>query len=157
MDISIITAFDQNQLIGANNQLPWHIPEDLLYFKKTTLHMPIIMGRKTYESIGRPLPKRENIVISSTLSQAGVTILKTPDDVFKLPFKHVFIIGGKTLYDYFLPKSTHLYITHIDASFSGDTYFPNIAWKQWKLIHETPFQSKAAPGRFCIYERATSD
>lgn len=154
MELSIITAFDNNQLIGHNNRLPWHIPEDLAYFKKTTLNHPIVMGRKTFESIGKPLPKRMNIIVSATLPpQDNLIILSSPDDLFSLPFKKAFIIGGETLYQHFLPKSHFLYITHIDKSYSGDRFFPKINWDQWvKIKEEIP---QEATCRFCVYKNAT--
>jgi dihydrofolate reductase len=153
MDISIITAFDKNQLIGSNNQLPWNIPEDLAYFKQQTLHHPIIMGRKTYESIGRPLPNRTNIVISSTLSDDRVQVIRTLDDVFKLNFPHVFVIGGNSLYNFFLPHSNKLYITHIDHVFQGDVFFPIINWSQWVLHSKIDFRNTNNQGQFAVYHR----
>jgi dihydrofolate reductase len=156
MNLSIITAFDQNQLIGQNNSLPWNIPEDLAYFKRTTINQPIVMGRKTFESIGRPLPKRSNIVISSQLSHDGLIILPNPDQVFDLDLEHAFIIGGAKLYQYFLPHCQKLYITHIEKAFSGDTYFPKINWENWNIISETPFKSEDTHCRFSVYERQSS-
>lgn len=153
MDISIITAFDKKQLIGKNNQLPWHIPEDLQYFKKTTLNHPIVMGRKTFESIGKALPSRTNIVISSTLQpQKDIILLSSPEQLFSLDIEKAFIIGGSSLYQYFLPKSHYLYITHIDNIFSGDTFFPEIDWEQWVKITETCFISNGTSCRFCLYQ-----
>lgn len=153
MDLSIITAFDSNQLIGQNNSLPWNIPEDLAYFKRITLNHSIIMGRKTFESIGKPLPNRLNFVISSQLSLDGVIVLHHPDEVFKLDIEDAFIIGGAKLYQYFLPHCQKLYITHIEKTFSGDTYFPKINWDEWHVVSETPFQSNGISGRFSVYER----
>lgn len=153
MNLSIITAFDQNQLIGKNNTLPWIIPEDLAYFKKTTINQPIIMGRKTFESIGKPLPKRSNIVISSQLTHNDLIILSNPNQIFNLDIEHAFIIGGAKLYQHFLPHCQKLYITHIEDTFIGDTYFPKIDWAQWNTISETPFTSNDTRGCFSIYER----
>lgn len=153
MNLSIITAFDQNQLIGKNNSLPWNIPEDLAYFKRTTINQPVIMGRKTFESIGRPLPKRSNIIISSQFSHDDLIILPNPDLVFDLDIEHAFIIGGSKLYQHFLPHCQKLYITHIEKAYTGDTYFPKIDWKQWNIISETPFKSSDTQCRFSVYKR----
>lgn len=153
MEIALITAFDKNQLIGNNNQLPWSIPEDLAYFKKTTLNHPIVMGRKTYESIGHPLPKRTNIVISSTLPpQRNITILPSPDSLFNLKLEKVFIIGGSKLYQHFLPKASLLYITHINDTYEGNIFFPPINWKEWDIIST----NENSPLTFSIYRRKHS-
>lgn len=153
MNLSIITAFDQNQVIGNDQKLPWHIPEDLAYFKTTTLNHPIIMGRKTFESIGKPLPKRTNIVISSSLKRDDIIILDSPDQIFSLDLDSAFIIGGASLYQYFLPKCTLLYVTHIDGKFTGNIHFPKINWEEWTCISETKSISGSVPIRFCIYKR----
>jgi dihydrofolate reductase len=127
--IILIAAHDSNFAIGINGKIPWHYPEDLKFFKKTTLGFPIIMGRKTFESIGsKPLPGRPNIILSSTLqSQEGIQILDDPAKVFDLEFDtdKLFIVGGSAIYEYFLPFAEELYITEIKESFIGDTFFPN--------------------------------
>lgn len=157
MKICLIAAFDRNQLIGSNNQLPWHIPEDLAYFKKVTVNNTIVMGRKTFDSIGKPLPNRKNIVISKNLGPVdGITIIQQPDSLLDLAEETVFIIGGASIYKHFLPIATKLYITHIDATFSGDVYFPTINWEQWDLDHESmlsPGPNQPHNVRFCTYSR----
>ena len=155
MKISIITAFDYNQVIGLNNQLPWHIPEDLKYFKKVTLNKTIVMGRKTFESIGKPLPNRKNIIVSSTLNSPNLTILKSPSDILSLPDEDIFIIGGSSIYQYFLPHCHNLYITHIDQTFQGDCHFPTIDWHQWQTISEEKLENSPYDFdvRFCQYQR----
>lgn len=161
MQINIITAFDLNQLIGNAGQLPWSLPEDLQYFKTITLHHPIVMGRKTYESIGRPLPKRHNIVISKTLNpQPGITVIQCPSQLAGLKLDApAFIIGGQAIYDSFLPQATLLYITHLDNTFEGNVYFPNIDWSQWKLMNQlTKHASDHIPfsRRYCVYQRVST-
>ena len=150
MDIALIAAFDEKQLIGNGHKLPWSIPKDLQYFKKTTLHHPIVMGRKTYESIGKPLPNRTNIVISRTLSpKPGIIVLSDPEQLYSLKYEKVFIIGGAKIYQYFLPQTKYLYITHIAGNYTGDTFFPPLSWDQWETISE----ENDPPCTFSIYRR----
>ena len=136
--LSMIAAMGKDRVIGLNNKMPWHLPADLLFFKKTTLGNPIIMGRKTYESIGRPLPKRLNIVLSrdKDLEIEGCTVVNKLDDALALvqTFDEAFIIGGAHLYNLFLSKADRLYLTLIDKAFEGDTYFPDYTQYQWKEI-----------------------
>ncbi|MBC9131631.1 type 3 dihydrofolate reductase [Frischella sp. Ac48] len=139
MILSIIVAMANNQVIGLNNQMPWHLPADLAWFKKNTLHKPVIMGRKTFESIGRPLPNRHNIIISrtpqtsnnpnitwTTSLPAALAIVKTSPEVF--------IIGGGNIYQQVLPQVNRLYLTHINTDVAGDTHFPNYHCEQWQSI-----------------------
>lgn len=129
--LSIIVAMDQNGVIGRNNDLPWHLPNDLKYFKKTTEGKTVVMGRKCYESIGRPLPKRKNIVLSRTaFIQENVDWYSCIDEVLDLP-EEVFIIGGSQIYKALLPFCNRLYITKIHHEFEGDTFFPNIDLSEW--------------------------
>ena len=155
MQLSLITAFDQQLLIGNGNALPWHIPEDLAYFKETTLNHIIVMGRKTYDSIGKPLPKRRNIVLSKNLqSIPGVEVMNEINTILELAkSSQVFIIGGAEIYKLFLPYATTLHITHIDDTFSGDTYFPAISWQEWQLQSEVHgiSQRQQIPFKFCKY------
>ncbi len=109
---------DRNGLIGANGALPWHLPSDLRFFRDTTLGQIVVMGSKTYESIGRPLPNRINMILSR---KNGCTI----DRVLDLAKGNdIFVIGGANVYEQFIPLADRLIITHIDAEYSGDTYFP---------------------------------
>ena len=153
MQLSLITAFDQNQLIGDGNALPWNIPEDLAYFKKITTGKTVVMGRKTYESIGRPLPNRRNIVLSNHMqSLPNIEVIKDYQQVLELAASEsVFIIGGSEIYKLFLPFVTSLYITHIDSEFQGDTYFPSINLDNWAKVSETSSQTNRI--RFCHYTR----
>jgi len=130
MILSIIVAMANNRVIGLNNQMPWHLPADLAWFKKNTLNKPIIMGRKTFESIGRPLPARHNIIISRTPQSSDNPLvtwaasLAAAIDAAKKS-EEVFIIGGGNIYQQVLPDVNRLYLTHIDANLDGDTWFPN--------------------------------
>ena len=123
-----IVAMTQNRVIGKDGDLPWHLPEDLKFFKKTTSGHPIVMGRKTYESIGRPLPKRQNIVLTRDRewSAEGVDVIHSPEDIEKLNLdkSEVFIIGGAEIYKLFLNYMDELIITHVKGVYEGDTYFP---------------------------------
>ena len=123
-----IVAMTAHRLIGKDGTLPWHLPDDLAYFKNTTSGHAIVMGRKTFDSIGRPLPKRQNIVITRdrTWSHPGVQVIHDPSelrDVITAP-GDVFIIGGAEIYQVFLPHLDALLITHVKADHEGDTFFP---------------------------------
>ncbi|WP_404442232.1 dihydrofolate reductase [Sutcliffiella horikoshii] len=135
--ISIIVAVDKNNLIGKNNDLPWRIPADLAYFKEITLGNTIVMGRKTYESIGKPLPKRRNIILSRNDFQAeGCETLHSLDEVKTLneDGKELFIIGGAHIFREAIPIADLLYVTFINEEFEGDTYFPEVNDQDWELI-----------------------
>lgn len=139
--LSMIVAHANNRVIGKNNDMPWHLPADLAYFKKTTLGKPIIMGRKTYESIGRPLPGRKNIVISrdSDYQAAGVEVVNSVEAALALvsDSEEVMVIGGGAIYQHCLGAAQRLYITHIDADIAGDTYFPEYDLDIWHKVDST--------------------
>jgi dihydrofolate reductase len=136
--LSIIVAMSSNHVIGANNTLPWHLTEDLKYFKSLTTGHTIIMGRKTYQSIGRPLPHRRNIVISrnTETSYEGAEVVHSIEEAFSISKndKEVFVIGGADIYKQALNQVDHLYITEIKKSFSGDAFFPEIDKSKWSEI-----------------------
>jgi dihydrofolate reductase len=116
------------RVIGRAGGLPWHLPEDLAFFKRTTSGHPIVMGRKTYESIGRPLPKRRNIVLTrdTAWSADGVEVITSPEDLSGLPRLEgrVFIIGGAEIYAAFMPALDDLLVSHVFEAYEGDTHFP---------------------------------
>lgn len=127
--LSLIVAHTLNQVIGKNNDMPWHLPEDLKHFKTITMGAPIIMGRKTFESIGKPLPGRRNIVITQDRNwhHEGVDVVHSLDDlVHGSSFKEGFIIGGAKIYQQTLPLVDKLYITLIHETIEGDTFFPKV-------------------------------
>ncbi|MGJ7921821.1 dihydrofolate reductase [Neobacillus sp. LXY-4] len=141
--ISLIWAMDENRVIGQNNQLPWHLPGDLKFFKQTTMGKPIAMGRKTFDSIGRLLPGRENIIITRNLdySYQGCTVLHSVQELTqyaKQLDQEVFIIGGAEIFKQSLPFADRLYITKIYHSFEGDTYFPEINLDEWTMEFREP-------------------
>ena len=165
MILSVIVAMAHNRVIGLNNQMPWHLPADLAWFKKNTLNKPVIMGRKTFESIGRPLPNRHNIVISRQIESidnkiSNVSWVKSIDEAISLAQKQqpdeVFIIGGGNIYQQVLPLIERLYLTHIDAELQGDTYFPDYLPEQWQVIYQEDHQAdekNSYPYQFKILQR----
>nr|WP_026696042.1 dihydrofolate reductase [Peribacillus kribbensis] len=158
--ISFLVAMDKNRVIGAENQLPWHLPADLKYFKEVTMGHAIIMGRKTHDSIGKPLPGRENIVLTRQrdYQAEGCRIIHDAADVKKLrnvPEEH-FVIGGAEIFSLLFPEADRLYITEIEDEFRGDTYFPEMDEKGWTLVsrEKGPKDEKNPYDYyFCVYER----
>lgn len=136
--ISIIVAFADDQAIGLNGGMPWHLPADLKHFKQITLGQPVIMGRRTWDSLPRkPLPGRLNIVVSKSITAAdGAVVVSTPAEaVAQCPENsEPFIIGGATLYRHFLPLASQLFITRIYTSVEADTWFPLINEAEWDLV-----------------------
>ncbi|MFO1258322.1 MAG: type 3 dihydrofolate reductase [Gammaproteobacteria bacterium] len=137
MIISLISAMSQKHVIGRNGQLPWHLPADLKYFKEKTLGKPIVMGRKTFDSIKKPLPGRHNIVLTrdQRFEAPGCTVVSTVQKALEVAgdVEEVMIVGGETIYRLFLPEATRIYLTIIEQDFEGDTYFPK--WEgDWKVI-----------------------
>ena len=136
MKIAMIAAMAKDRIIGADNDMPWHLPADLKHFKAITLGKAVIMGRKTYESIGKALPGRPNIVITTNAdySLSDATVVDSPESAFEVAKvlsnkngenDEVMIIGGGTIYQSFLDRADTLYLTHIDLSVEGDTQFPD--------------------------------
>ena len=137
--ISLIVAMDENRGIGKDNQLLCHLPADLKHFKEITMAKPIIMGRKTYLSIGKPLPGRLNIVLSNTLSSIeGVTVVNSLSEALALTSNvpEVMIIGGAVLFEEAIPLAQRIYLTIIHAQFDADVYFPTLDKNSWQCIEE---------------------
>ena len=159
MIISMIAAMADNRIIGKDNQMPWHLPADFAWFKRCTMGKPVVMGRKTYESIGRPLPGRLNIVISrdASLSIEGVTTVTSIEQALEVAgeVEEVMIIGGGAIYAACLPMANKLYITHIEAEIEGDTQFPD--WgKEFKETYSEAYQAdekNAYNMRFTVLEK----
>jgi len=153
--ISIIVAHDRNLVIGLNNKMPWHYSEDLKYFKKTTENHKVVMGSNTYESIlsylGGPLPNRDTYVLSYDPNHFNeVTVIGSIGDVLEMAKdEEIFICGGRSVYEQFLPFADRLYITLIDKEFEGDTYFPNYDLSQYKEIKRRKLDELT----FVVYER----
>lgn len=151
--ISLIVAHDQNRAIGYENDMPWHLPGDLAYFKKMTMGKPIIMGRKTFESIGRALPGRTNIVITRNPAYEAANIMTVSSleaalEVATPLHDEVMIIGGGHIFEQSLALAKRLYITEIDHAFNGDTYFP--AYEEFHEVSASEMQQ--ADGYTFIYK-----
>ena len=165
MIISIIAALSRNRVIGKNNDLPWHLPDDMKYFMQTTKGHYVIMGRKNYESIPekfRPLPNRTNIVITGqkNFRAPGCKVVSSLDEALDIPRQanqqEVFVIGGSKVYNESLAKADRLYLTEIHAEINGDIYFPEIDWRLWsekKRIKHTDDSRHAFSFDFVNYDR----
>lgn len=160
--ISAIVAMAENRVIGKNNQLLWHLPADFKHFKATTTGHPILMGRKTYESIGKPLPNRTNIIITrkKEWTAPGCIIVASINDAIKeaanIDQQEIFIIGGAEIFQQALSLIQRIYLTIVHYVFDGDTYFPELDKKEWKeVIHETHSADQQNPYSysFLVLER----
>ena len=139
MTLSLIVAMTKNHVIGQENKMPWHLPADLAWFRQNTLGKPVIMGRKTFESIGRPLPKRTNIVLSrQPFIHEGVLWQDSMESAvdFAGDSQEQMIIGGGQLFKQALPLANRLYLTEIQTELAGDTFFPQISYDEWEIEFE---------------------
>ena len=158
--ISLIAAMDRDRLIGLGNRLPWHLPADLRHFKRVTMGKPILMGRRTFESMGRALPGRHNIVVTRDRGFAapGCTVVHSVDQALAAagPYPELVVIGGAAFYAQLIPMAGRMYLTLIDASFQGDTFFPAYRQEDWKEVSRRDFQPDAEnpyPYSFVVLER----
>lgn len=143
-DIQIIVAIAKNFVIGNEGQIPWHLSEDLKHFKEITTGHPVVMGRRTFESIGRVLPNRMNIMVSSTFTKEveGLTVVKSLAEAIDLVGdKTLMVIGGARMYAEALPLASTLHLTTIDTEFAGDTKFPDFTKYPFKLHDDVAFHS----------------
>lgn len=157
-NVWIIAAVSENNVIGHGNALPWRIPEDLARFKTLTLGHTLIMGRKTFESIGRPLPGRTTVVLTrgKDFTARGVLVAHDRDEALSLVTgENVFVAGGADVYRLFFPVASKLFLTRVHAAYDGDTYFPSFDAGEWKLVSSEPYtRGAAAPAiTFEIHER----
>ena len=160
--IAIIVAIAKDRVIGADNDIPWYCPADLQYFKRTTMGAPVVMGRKTYESLKiQPLPGRRNIIISRNpdYQAAGCEIFTSIEAAIAqlAAVDKVFIIGGAELYKQMLPQAQELYVTQVDVAVAGDRYFPEISQQDWQLESESHFDADGKNPhamRFQCYRRS---
>ena len=138
MTVSLVVAASKNNVIGRDGELPWHLPEDLRHFKRITTGKPVIMGRKTFESIGRPLPDRHNIVMTRDPDYAaeGCDVVDSVAEALDVAgdADEVMIIGGGQVYRDFLPRADRIYMTRVQAEVQGDTRFPRIEGNAWRLV-----------------------
>lgn len=159
MEIVLVAALARNGIIGADGALPWRLPDDLKRFKRLTLDKPVVMGRKTFASIGRPLPKRRNVVISRTSAAIeGVEVVRSVEEAMALLSEaaEICVIGGGEIYRAFLPRATRLELTHVEAEVEGDASFPRIDRDAWTLVSEERHPSDDAHAhamRFATYIR----
>ena len=167
MKTSLIVAVADNGCIGINNALPWHLPEDLKYFRRVTMGKPVIMGRKTFDSIGKALPGRTNIVITHNrdYTREGIKVATSLQDALKVAEAvaaidgqdEVMVIGGAGIYALCLPKADRLYYTKVHAAVNGDAFFPSVNWSEWKQVASEKHLA-AGPNpydySFCVYDRA---
>ncbi len=159
MIISMIVAMAKQRIIGKDNEMPWHLPADFNWFKRCTMGKPIVMGRKTFESIGRPLPGRRNVVISrnAELAIEGVDVVRSIEEALALLEGHdeVMIIGGGSIYQSCLPLASKLYLTFIDAEIEGDTQFPQWSeeWQENYREHYQADDNNAYDMDFVIFEK----
>lgn len=167
MKLSLIWAMSDNRVIGNDNELPWHLPNDLQFFKKMTMGKPIIMGRKTFESIGRPLPGRVNIVITRSqdwqhegvlvVNSVDMAIQAAEDLAFDQQIEEVIIMGGAQIYKQTINKADQLYITEVKAELEGDAFFPEFdlsVWKEtWREEH-TKCEKNPYDYNFVVFEKS---
>jgi dihydrofolate reductase len=142
MILSLLVAADENNVIGKDNKLPWHLPNDLKYFKNQTWGMPILMGRKTFESIGKPLQGRKSIVITrnNDWQHEGVEVVHSVEEAIEkaksFDVKEIFVIGGAEIFNTSFDKAKRIYLTRIHHRFEGDTYFPEVSTTDWNLVNQ---------------------
>ena len=159
--LSLIAAVARNRVIGKDNALLWHLPEDMRHFRETTRGKPVIMGRKTWESLPesfRPLPGRLNIVVSRNpaYQAPGATLVGSVDEAIRCSgeAKEIFVIGGEELYQQALPLADRLYLTEIEADFSGDAFFPEVSAQDWQEVSRRAQEGDTLPAfSFVTYQR----
>lgn len=158
MKISIVVAVSENNVIGKEGKLPWHLPRDLKYFKATTWGKPIVMGRKTFESIGRVLPGRENWILSRDVTWAHEGCIRFSDINPAIEMAHkralpeIMIVGGGQVYRAVLPYATDLYITRVNVIVEGDTYFPEIVKSEWVQQRAECFPADEMNSHAAVFE-----
>lgn len=155
--IALIAAVAENRVIGKNGRMPWDIPEDLEYFKRLTTGNAVIMGRKTYEGIGRPLPERRNIILSKTRKFDGencVTVSSMEEAIREAGDRDIFVIGGEEVFRMFLPMAEVLYLTEIEREYEGDTFFPPFSPSEFARSVERRSETPV-PHSYVTYRRVS--
>ncbi|MEK6892203.1 MAG: dihydrofolate reductase [Nanoarchaeota archaeon] len=157
MIISLIAAIGKNNVIGADNKLLWKLSADLKRFKAITSGKPVVMGRKTFESIGKPLPNRTNIIITrdKNYKADGCAVVHSAEEALKVSrgSKEIMIIGGEQIFREFLPKARRMYLTIIDKKFDGDAYFPEYSKDEWKEVSREEHEDDGLKYAFVDLER----
>ncbi len=155
--ISIIAAMGKNKEIGIGNSLPWNLKEDLAYFRKKTIGKPVIMGQKTFESVGKPFSKRTNIILSqdNNFNRNDCIIVRSIEDALKKSenYNEVMIIGGASIYRQFLPLANRMYLTLIDDNFKADVFFPDFDVSKWKETKREDKKSKDYKYSFVVLDK----
>jgi dihydrofolate reductase len=160
--LSLLVAASENNVIGIDNKLPWHLPNDLKYFKNQTWGLPILMGRKTFESIGKPLPGRKSIVITRNREwqHDGVTVVHSVDEAIAkagdFGVKEIFVIGGAEIFQTSFDSANRIYLTRVHHQFDGDAHFPVIPENEWQLVQSRYCEAdekNAYPHTFQVWER----
>lgn len=162
----MIAAIDKNRLIGNGPHIPWKLPADLKHFREMTIGKPVVMGRKTFETLPRPLDKRKNIILTRNqnyrapngciVSHSVEDIIETVKELYENDTTELMICGGEPIYTAFLPHASRLYLTQIHATFEGDVYFPEFDWNEWKEVKRTDCkvdEKNPYPYSFLILER----
>ncbi len=165
--VAMMMAMDRNRLIGNNGQMPWHIPGELAYFKAVTMGKPIVMGRKTFESIGRPLPGRTNIVVTRNAdwSADGVLVALGLEQALAMAAEveqdtaepELMIIGGAALCSDAMPQTQRLYLTTVDNAYEGDTWLESFHWDDWQVVSEDvrdPATTGGLPVTYWVLDKA---
>jgi dihydrofolate reductase len=162
MLVNLIVAAAENNAIGKNNQLLWHLPNDLKFFKNTTWGLPVIMGRKTFESVNKPLPGRMNIVITRQAQWQAAEVYTAANLTAALQlataanYKEAFVIGGGEIYQQALPLAQRIYLTRVHAVIEGDTFFPELDTTAWALVSKDDFdadEKHAYPYSFEVWSK----
>ncbi|MFD0619017.1 dihydrofolate reductase [Paenibacillus sp. GCM10027629] len=159
MGLSFVWAMGQNRVIGVDNKLPWRLPSDMAYFRRVTMGKTVLMGRKTYESIGKPLPNRRNVILtrSADYEAPGCEVIHSFEEVARLAEnEEIMVIGGAEIYKQLLPIADRLHVTEIGASFEGDAFFPVFPMEEWKVVERTKGvvdEKSIYPHEFVVYER----
>lgn len=166
LTVALIAAMSSSRVIGVDNQLPWHLPADLQFFKATTMHKPVVMGRKTFESIGKPLPGRLNVVVSRQpdLKIEGVEVVASLEQAIEVAAQsadhgEIMVIGGTQIYNQAISLANKLYITEVDCDVEGDAHFPVIDSAQWQVISKAAHKADdrhAYDFAFVIYEKKSA-
>lgn len=162
--ISIIVAIGRNRVVGVNNKLPWDLPADMEHFREVTKGKPVIMGQKTFESIGKPLPGRTNVILTldKGFSIEGCVVANSIDEALAevKDAREIMIIGGVSIYKQFLPLADRMYLTLIDGDFDGDAFFPEFDWSDWDITERNenaPDKDNSYPYAFLTLQRKAKE
>lgn len=158
MEIALIAAMAANRVIGRDNQLPWHLPEDLQHFKRLTLGHHLIMGRKTFDSIGRPLPGRTTVIVTRQtdyVSPPGCLVANSLEQAFDLckTEERIFVVGGADIYRQSLAAAEIVYLTEVNVTVEGDAYFPEFSLEEWQVVERDEKQNETLQYAFVNYRR----